>query len=74
MTYEDTEVPEVVMFSVWSVFERLVFEKTNTLYWGVRVGCKGIVVAKSTGALPSTEKLALFRVGMFTKFAVMKNT
>jgi hypothetical protein len=66
--------PEVVMFSVWRVFERLVRLKTNTSYWSVLVGSTGIVVVKSTGALPSTEKLALLRVEMLMKFAMMKNT
>ena len=62
------------MFSVWGVFERLAIEKTNTSYWGVRVGSEGIVVAKSTGILPSTEKLALLRVEWCMKFARMKYT
>jgi hypothetical protein len=73
LTYEVVG-PVVEMFSVWRVLERLVREKTNTSYWGVRVGWTGIVVAKSTGGLPSTERFTLFRAGPCLKFAMMKNT
>ena len=66
--------PEVVMLSVWRVFERLVCEKTKKSYRGVRVGSAGTLGVKSTGALQSTEKLVLSRVEMFMKFARMKNT
>jgi len=77
MTYIQSlmgRVSEIEMFSVWRVFERLVREKANTLYWGVTVGSAGIAAAKSTGALPSTEKLAVLIVEKVGMFATMKNT